>query len=246
MFRSVFAVLTVTWVMLAIAHAQNASIYQPQGVQLQPILEVLDRAKLSGALELSAICNPGHIPGFPHFRTPLTTKTPPLQALHEILADTPGIKAMQGQDGKFRIIESGVSTDVLNIKISHLTFDVPLANGQMGVYSPGLALRIVSQASEVTAFMKAHAIEFPYSGTGGGVPGNLNGKWPPGQPRVTGSLDNVTVSDALDHILETFPGLWVYENCPKDGKQDCRIFFGFAYFRRIGSSKFFTYDWGLP
>ena len=36
----------------------------------------------------------------------------------------------------------------------------------------------------------------------------------PRLPHISGNLDNVTLSEALDYVLRTFPGLWVYENCP--------------------------------
>jgi hypothetical protein len=35
----------------------------------------------------------------------------------------------------------------------------------------------------------------------------------PDLPEVPGELNDVTVSQALDYVLETFPGYWVYENC---------------------------------
>jgi len=35
----------------------------------------------------------------------------------------------------------------------------------------------------------------------------------PALPHLSGELDNVTVSKALDYILKTFPGLWTYQDC---------------------------------
>jgi hypothetical protein len=35
----------------------------------------------------------------------------------------------------------------------------------------------------------------------------------PELPEVAGQLNDVTVSQALDYILMTFPGYCVYENC---------------------------------
>lgn len=48
-----------------------------------------------------------------------------------------------------------------------------------------------------------------------------------GGPRATGELNNVTLSEALDYMLKTFRGLWVYENCPGDGKNDRIVVFMF-------------------
>jgi hypothetical protein len=46
-------------------------------------------------------------------------------------------------------------------------------------------------------------------------------------PRVSGELNNVTLSQALDYMLKTFPGLWVYENCPGDNKYKRVVLFTF-------------------
>jgi hypothetical protein len=46
-------------------------------------------------------------------------------------------------------------------------------------------------------------------------------------PGVSGELNNVTVSQALDYMLKTLPGLWVYKNCPGDGKDKRLVLFTF-------------------
>jgi hypothetical protein len=33
-------------------------------------------------------------------------------------------------------------------------------------------------------------------------------------PSFSGELNNVTLSEALDYMLKTFRGLWIYEECP--------------------------------
>jgi hypothetical protein len=48
-----------------------------------------------------------------------------------------------------------------------------------------------------------------------------------GKPTVYGKLEDVTVSQALDHVLRTFPGFWLYENCAnKDGERT--VYFSFV------------------
>jgi hypothetical protein len=49
-------------------------------------------------------------------------------------------------------------------------------------------------------------------------------------PRVSGELNNVTLSEALDYMLKTFPGLWVYENCHGSGNDKTRVVV-FAFYR---------------
>jgi hypothetical protein len=197
------------------------------------MLEALDKAKLSASLEFSGQCDLLDFPDFPRFRTPATSGGSALQAVREILADDPAQHVTQDPDGTIRMIGSGVPSDLLNVRISHILFESNGANGQRALYTPNAALRFVLGAPEVVAFMKAHDIEWPYSGES--VPGNA-GAWPPAWPHVSGALDNVTLSEALDHILKTFPGIWIYENCPRSEKKNRVVYFRFFYLRKIGSS----------
>jgi hypothetical protein len=58
--------------------------------------------------------------------------------------------------------------------------------------------------------MKAHRMVLPGEGITGGI-----GSRPIDLPHIAGSMDNLTVSQALDRVLMTFPGIWLYENCPQ-------------------------------
>jgi hypothetical protein len=79
---------------------------------------------------------------------------------------------------------------------------------------------------------------FRWPSHGGGVPGNALGEWPRDQPHISGFLENVTVSEALDYVLKTFPGVWIYENCPARGDRGRDMFFGFFRLPRVGSKVF--------
>ena len=191
---------------------------------VQPILEALDKAKLSGSFVFSGRCDLRDckplrpiaecFPDFPQFRAPATSAGFTLQTLHVILADDPAMQVTQDPNGTIRINETGVPTDVLNIRVSHILFESNGANGQRGIYTANGALRFILQAPEVVAFMKAHHIGGPFdssTGSGEAVPGNA-GAWPPESPHISESLDNVTVSEVLDRILKAFPGIWICEN----------------------------------
>jgi len=159
------------------------------------------------------------MPDLPAFRAPAATEGPPLYILREILADDPDMQIAQDTpDGKIRMIERGVPTDVLDLTISHISFD------QWPMYGPVDGLRAILHAPEVVAFMKARDIGWPLHGWG--VRGG-GGQWPPEQPHLSGSLDNVTVRGVLDHVVKTFPGIWVYENCPRTDKKNRDIYLGF-------------------
>jgi hypothetical protein len=197
---------------------REAFIARTKEGSLRPILEVLDKANLSGSLEFSGRCESLGVqdfPEFPKFRVPATSGGSPLQTLREILSDDPSMQVTQDPDGTIRMIESGVPTDILNVKIGHVTFENSGISGQHGVYSANWALYLIFEAPEVAAFMKAHDIEWPFAVFGplSGIIGKT--PLPPSVPHISGSMDNLTFSEAMDRVVKTFPGIWIYENCPR-------------------------------
>jgi hypothetical protein len=182
---------------------------------LRPLLEALHRSGVSGSLECSGHC-PGYRWDIPHLRVLASSEGSPLQVARETFSDDPAMHVSQDPDGTIRINESGTSTEFLDVKISHVSFErngLPLP---YAVYSPDHALYyVILKAPEVLDFAKAHDIQIPFVGAPGGQPA---GQIPVG-PRLSGSMDNLTVSQALDRLVKTFQGVWVYENCPAgDGK----------------------------
>jgi hypothetical protein len=178
---------------------------------LRPLLQALDRSGVSGSLEFS-----GHCPGFPgdipHLRVPSSSEGSPLQLARETFSDDPAMHVSQDPDGTIRIHESGTSTELLDVKISHVSFEengVPL---RYAVYSADHALYyVILKAPEVLGFAKAHDIQIPSVGT---IGDQSRSQTPVDLPHVSGSMDNLTLSQALGHLVKTFPGIWVYENCP--------------------------------
>ena len=132
---------------------------------LRPILEVLDKANLSGSIEFSGRCESlivQDFPEFPKFRVLATSGGSPLQALHEMFADDPAMQVTQDPDGTIRMIEKGVPTDILNIGISHIPFESGQPPAPRPIYDPNMALMHILGAPEVKLFMKAHHIEWPF------------------------------------------------------------------------------------
>jgi len=179
---------------------------------LRPLLQALDTSRASGSIEFS-----GHCTGFPgdfqHLRVPSASGGSPLQIARETFSDDPSMQITQDSDGTVRIRENGVLTDLLKVTISHLSFEkngVPL---QYAAYSPEAALyRVILQTPEVVSFSKAHGIQIPFFGSAGiGGPGR---GIPVDNPHISESMDNLTLSQALDRLARIFPGIWVYENCP--------------------------------
>jgi hypothetical protein len=188
---------------------------------LRPILEVLHGANVSGSLELSR-CGSAPLPHLPPLRDPLKSRGPLLQTLNEVFADDLAMHVTQDADRTTRMIEGGVPTDLLNVKISHIPFEI---NGvPLPAFSTVDAVRTILHTPEVLAFAEAHDIVIPPPN--GAAPGS-NAPYPMDRPHIVGSMNELTVSQAMDRVLKTFPGIWVYQDCPcADGKGRC-VFFRF-------------------
>lgn len=201
----------VLLILIGIVVPAQAQELHSWGEELKLVFGVLQDAHLSGSMELEGRCDPMHLPGFPRFGS-VTTKAPSaVAALQEIAAtDSVGMAVTQDADGTIRMVENRVQTDILNVRISYIVFQ---DYEHHDIHSANLAVRIILDSPEVVAFMQAHDIERPLGAIG--VPGR-GGYWPPESPYISGSLENVTVLEALDHVLAAFPGeVLVYWNCPK-------------------------------
>jgi hypothetical protein len=113
-----------------------------------------------------------------------------------------------------RMRETDVPTDLLNFMIHHMSFFPSDAADSDAVHGPQMAVFAILQNPEVKAFKKAHNIG-PIADVFI-LPGNCCG----GGRVIHGELDDVTVSQTLDYVLQTFPRFLVYENCvSKEGER---------------------------
>jgi hypothetical protein len=188
---------------------------------LQPILNVLTKANLSGSLEFSGNCGSLAFPGYPEFpqvHAPSTMDGPALQTLRRLFADNPGIRVTQDPDGTIRMVERSVQIDILHLRIRHISFD-------RDAYDPNVAAEYIVSTPEIKLFMKSHDMQWPFGG--GGAGSWIAGEIPPTAPHISSSMDNVTLSEAMDRVLKTFPGLWIYQNCPASNTRKRIIYFEF-------------------
>jgi hypothetical protein len=200
--------------------AQDVSLLYPNPRPLIPLLQVLDSANLSGSLQISGVCESKKLPKFPEVEEKKGDST--LTTLGEMLSSNSGLTVSQDSNGIIRIVGPDVPTDFLNVKIAHITFE---GSKHTALLSPTHAMWTVLAAPEVVAFFKSHDIERPlqfefFSGDPFVTP-------PPDHPHISGTLDNVTVEEALYRILQTFPGVWFYGNCVRDEKHKRAIFVRF-------------------
>jgi hypothetical protein len=188
----------------------------------------LYRAQLSGSLEYWGYCyNNGNSSDFPKMRMPISKDGPPAQLLSEMFADDSRMQVTLEAGGKIRMVETQVPQDLLNLKIAHISFTVdPGSSNAIG--SATMALWTVLATSEVKGFMKAHHI-------GPIMPDVFGFSIPisPDGPYISGDLNNVSVAQVLDYILQTYPGFWTYENCPGENVSRTVLF---NFFPRIPPS----------
>jgi len=169
----------------------------------------------SGSLEYWGKCDSNRCPDFPKARSHDKGTGSTVRDLQEVFGDDSEMRVREEPDRTIRMVEADVPQDLLNVKIRHISFDV-----DYGVNHPGyginhpsfearMAVGTILAAPEVKAFMKDHGIglisEFQIA-PGYSMPS-------PMAPHVSGNLDGVTLSSALDYVSRTFPGFWIYENC---------------------------------
>lgn len=173
------------------------------------IRNVLSKGHVSGSLAYWGQCGVHKpYPDFPKLRAQSDYSGSPSEVLQRMFADDKHMSVTQEGDGTVRMIEDDVPTDLLNVKIRHISF----ASGDMS-HGANMALIQILMLPEVEAFKKAHNIG-PSEENAFIFPGDAGD---PGTPTVSGDLENVTVSQTLDYVLKTFPGFWLYENCRTEG-----------------------------
>ena len=179
------------------------------------VSRVLGDARVSGSLAYwsPGPCNPssGRFPLAPVLRE-AKVSSPIVDVLRDMFADDAKMRVIQEPSGIVRMFETDVPMDLLSVTIHHISFDVA-ASESSDFHGPNIAILMILASPEVVKFRKEHHIgpfESYYR-----MPGDSASD----KPSVSGTLDNVTLAQALDHIFQTFPGLWIYGNCASDEKE---------------------------
>jgi len=184
---------------------------------------IFTKADASGSLEYWGSCPvKDFYSDFPKLKKISGNKDSVLESLREMFSVDPKMRVNQDADGKIRMIEEDVPDDLLKVKIHDLRFPAEY-------HGPDAAIVAILETSEVTTFRREHNIG-TLGDVGAGLPSEA---YAPDKPRVYGHLHDVTVKQALDYILQTFHGFWLYENCKVPG--DSRIVY-FAFFENAPSA----------
>jgi hypothetical protein len=185
-----------------------------QTVAMPAVQKILSSAQLSGSLEYWGLCDFKLRSEFPRLRPVSGHEGSARDVLQELFADDTKMRVTQESDGKIRMVETDVPKDFLEIKIHHLSFPSDYHSGAM-------ALHAIVNTPEVIDFMERN-VGRKTAWEGWGLPGQIviHG------PSMTGELNDVTVAQALDYVLQTFPGFWIYQNCHNpDGSRKISVSF---------------------
>jgi hypothetical protein len=170
---------------------------------------VFSKAHASGSLEYRGVCNfKEPYPDFPKLRPTSGHEGSAVESLREMFSVDPEMRVSQDADGKIRMIEVDVPSDLLDVRIHHLRFPAEY-------HGPNVAKNVILQSPEVISFRREHNIG-PEADWGHGFALSSDA-FAPSKPSVSGDLSDVTVRQALDYVLRVFPGFWVYENCKSRG-----------------------------
>jgi hypothetical protein len=196
---------------------------------VRSVLQVLNSASASGSMEIRGKCELRNLAEIPNTLQAGSSRKNVVETLQPMFANDPAMQITQDQDGTIRMKESGVSDDILKVKIRDFRFDGDSPNG--GVYAPNVAVLRVMVTPEVLSFKRLKKIEWVSPAYV--APSNM-GPPSPELPHISGSMRNVAVSEILDRVLQTFPGMWLYEDCPAHGDQKRAVYFRFFTFRGHG------------
>jgi len=187
-----------------------------------PLLKhILGTAHVSGSIAYWGRCEAHKpYPDFPALGYPSDDSRSPSELLREAFAKDPKMEVTQESNGLIRMFETDAPMDLLDIKIRHVSFGPP--DEDRGIFNgPNDALYAILSSPEVKTYRTAHKI--------GPLGEERAGSHPPARKQqVSGDLYDVTVKQALDYILQTFPGFWIYENCrSNEGEPGRNVNFGF-------------------
>jgi len=184
------------------------------------IRDVLRKGNTSGSVAYSSQCESAdwRIWAPPHVHPAQKTGTA-LEVLRDMFSGDSKMQVTQDSNGMIRMVEKDVLTDILNVKIHHLVFGpshTPFPFPEL-FHGPNMALLVILSSPEVRLLEEHHIVPTSF---------RLEGSMGQGLPAMTGELDDVSLSQALDYILKAFPGYWVYENCmTEDGRRTLHFWF---------------------
>src|SRR5579864_9846258 len=160
---------------------------------VRTVIKTLERSGRSGSLIYRGSCSPsGGIKD--SFKVgAVKGDRPAFEALHAAFKGDSTLSLNEDAAGLMRILGGHVQTDLLQLKLQKVTFE--------GEADPRDAIDKLLASSEVTGYMRANHIKF-ITLLDGLIP-------PPSGVHLNATLEHTSLSQALDQILQNFPGVWI-------------------------------------
>jgi hypothetical protein len=176
---------------------------------------VLTKAHTSGSLVFHGQCQAsGGTWDLPDVSFPQHHEITPVQMLREMFANDLKMHVTQDANGYIRMAETDVPRDLLDLRIVQVSFPSGLLN------NANIAVTQIMGTPDMKDYMVVRNIGPVSDSYRFIVPSS------PNAPHISGDLYFVTVSEALDYILKTYPGFWAYEECPGENGGR-KVFFQF-------------------
>ncbi len=200
---SYFAIVMAALALITPCAGQDTAKVDP-GITAAVIGRVLAKARVSGSLVYRGQCqNRGESWDLPAVSSPKQHETNPVQMLRGMFADNPKMHVAQDANGNIRMVETDVRRDLLDLRIVQVPF-----SSEPGIHAPAWAISQIMVTPDVKNYMTVNNI-------GPVVPDFrlFIGPLSPDAPKIPDDLYYVTVSEALDYVVKTYPGFWAYEEC---------------------------------
>ena len=147
---------------------------------------------------------------------------PPVEALRQAFVNDPTLTVKEDLSGMIRVVGGDVQPELLGVTIHDLKFQEEQEEND-----PREATYKLLASPELKTYMQGHRTEFVTT-SGGLVP-------PASGQHLNGTLTEMTVLQSLDRIAQTFPGVWIYEECIT-GQGERRVEINFHEFSAAPSS----------
>lgn len=160
------------------------------------VVQFLHKNHRSGSMVYEGNCAEGGVTDSFRVAEP-KTGAPAVQALRDAFAQEPRLTVKQDATGRIRVTGGNAHTDLLDLRLPQVTFHDEI--------NPRDATESLDTYAEVQSYMQSHHIKFVNA---------MNALAPmPKGVHLNATLKNVTISEALDRITKSFPGVWIYGEC---------------------------------
>ena len=175
----------------------TAQEQMPPSQFIATVLRVLEENHRSGSLVYRGHCtDSGGMAD--SFRVALPAHdAPPVEALRQAFVNDPTLTVKEDSSGMIRVVGGDVQPELLGVMIHDVKFQEE--------NDPREATYKLLASPELKTYMQGHRVEFVTT-SGGLVP-------PASGRHLNGTLTDMAVSQSLDRIAQTFPGVWIYEEC---------------------------------